>query len=146
MRAGDVEVQLGALAPPADIAVQILQVSRSQIAPAVLVQDGPRDIGRRVADLPAVLELALDLAERAAGKTGHEALVGEAVLELDVHRTAEGVQTENWIGSLQVDSVDGDVGDQIPVHHVTERLIEPDTIDVDREPLRRSLQPEAAKP
>ena len=140
MRRRDVEVQLGALAPPADIAVDVLQIGRLQIAPAVLVQHRAGDIGRCVAGLLAVLELALDLTERAAGEVGLEALPGEAVLELDVHRAAEGVEAEHRVGALEIDPVDGDVGDQVPVHRVAERLIEPNAVDIDREPLRGSLQ------
>ena len=66
MRRRDVEVQFGAVAAPADIAEDILQVGRLQITPAALVQHGAGDIGRFVADLLAVLELALDLTEGAA--------------------------------------------------------------------------------
>ena len=66
MRRRDVEVQFGAVAAPADVTVDVLQVGRLQIAPAILVQRGTRDIGGCVADLLAVLELALDLTEGAA--------------------------------------------------------------------------------
>ena len=134
------------LAAPADVAVEILQVGGLQIAPAALVQPVAGDIGRCVAGLLAVLELALDLTERAAGEIGLEALIGEAVLELDVHRAAEGVEAEHRVGAFEIDLVDGDVGDQVPIHRVAERLVEAHAVDIDGEPLRRALQRRGREP
>src|SRR5580704_6018113 len=99
-------MQLAAVAPPANVAIYILQIRRLQIAPAILVQHGTRHIGGRIARLQAVLELTLDLTEGAAGDITLEPLPGESILQLDVHRPAQGVEAEHRIGTLDVDLVD----------------------------------------
>src|ERR1700733_7038888 len=139
MRRSDVEVQFSTIAAPADVAKNVLEVCRLQITPAALVQHASGDVGRCVAGLLAVLEFTLDLAEGATRNIGLEALPVEAVLELDIHRAAESVEPENGVGTLEIDPVDGDVRNEIPVHCVAERLIESDAVDVNGEPLRRSL-------
>src|SRR5277367_1435761 len=111
-------MQLAAVAPPANVAIYVLQIRRLQIAPAILVQHRARDIGGRVTRLQTVLELTLDLAEGAAGDIALEALPGEAVLQLNADRSAQGVEAEHRVGTLDVDLVDRDVGDQVPIHRV----------------------------
>jgi hypothetical protein len=96
--------------------------------------------------LLAELEFTLDLAARAAGQVRLEAMIGEAVLELDIHRTAAGVESEHRIGSLEIDPVDGNVGDQVLIHRIAEWLIEADTVDIHGESLRRSSQGRRRKP
>ena len=56
VRRCDVEMQLGPLTSPADIAIEILHVGGLQIAPSILVQHGAGDIGGYIVDLLAVLE------------------------------------------------------------------------------------------
>ena len=56
------------VAAPADIAIKILDAGGLQVAPAVLVQAAGRDIGRDVAALLAILEVAAERAERSAGE------------------------------------------------------------------------------
>ena len=111
-----------------------------EVAPAVLMQHGAGDVGAGVADLLAVLELADDLAEGAAVEGGLAAVIGEAVLELHAQRSAQRVEAEDRVGPFQVDLVDREAGDQVPVHRVAERVVEAGAVDVDRQALRRPLQ------
>ena len=142
----DVEVQLGPVAPPTDIAIEVLQVRRLQIAPAVLVQHRAGNIGRCIIDLLAVLEFGQDLPEGAAGEIGLEALPCETVLELNVHRAAKCVQAEYGIGTFDIDPVDCDVRDEIPIHGIAEGLVEPQAVYVDRQTLGSSLQARSGEP
>ncbi len=95
-------MHLGAVAAPADIAVEVLDVRGLQVAPAVLMLLGGGDVGADVAHLLAVLDFADDPAERAAVEIRLAAMVGEAVLELHAQRSAQRVQAEYRVGALQV--------------------------------------------
>src|SRR5207253_7197835 len=80
--ADDVQVHLGTVAAPADIAVHLVQVGRLLVAPAALMLDRASDVGCTVAAAPTVLNVGADLAERSAIGTELTALVGEAILHL----------------------------------------------------------------
>ena len=74
------------------------------------------------------------------------ALIGEAVLELHIQRAAEGVQAEHRVRSDQVHLVDRHIRDQVEIDRVAESRVEADAVDVDSEPLRRSLQRRCLEP
>ena len=133
-------MHLTAIAAPADIAEEVDQVGGLRLAPAVLVHAVRRDIGRDIAALHTVLQLGLVLAERAAKQIEFAAVVGEAVLHLHRDGPAERVEPEDRVRALDVDPVDRDAGEQVPVDGIAERLVEPRTVDVDGEPLRVTLQ------
>src|ERR1700761_6673710 len=133
-------MQFPAFAAPADVAIEVLDGGGLQIAPALLRYPARREVGRSIAALLAVLEITAVSAERTAVKADLCALVGEAVLELNVQRTAERVQTEHRVGPFKVHLFDRDIGYQVEIDRIAESRVETDTVDVDSEPLRRSLQ------
>ena len=64
-----------------------------------------------------------------------------AVLGLDRQRAAERVEPEQRIRPRHQRNLrDGDARDQVPTHHVAERLVQPDAVHVDRKALRRAEQ------
>jgi hypothetical protein len=89
----------------------------------------------------AVLELNCPPSKTAATRLDRCAWLAPAVLCFDRHGAAQRIQPKHRIGSRnQRDFGDRDAGDQIPAHHVSERLILPDSVHVDRDPLRRPEQ------
>ena len=106
--------------------------------PAVLAQD-PR--GRVHADRSPVepeLRGARALVERAAGELRVHALVAEAVLHRDGEGASQRVQAEEGTAAQQVNAADRDVGYQVPVDAVAERLVDAHAVLVDRNSLRRA--------
>ena len=67
-------------------------------------------------------------------------MVGEPVLHPHRQCAAQGVETKDRVGADEVHAVDREVGDQIPIDSVAERLIESDPVHIDREALRVALQ------
>src|SRR5262245_39101613 len=100
-------MRLAVRAAPTEVSVGVLQVRRLHVTPAVLVQYRAGQVGRHRPELMAPLELALPLPERSGGQVKLAALPGEAVLHLDVDRSAQRVQSEHWIGPFDVQAVDG---------------------------------------
>ena len=139
-------MQLRRCPAPADIAVEILDAGRLQIAPAILMHAAARDIDRDVAALLAVLKIAAERRERPAGKFEFAAVIGEAVLQLHVHRTAQRVEAEDRVRADEVHFADRHVRQQVEVHRVAKRLVEAHAIDVNRESLRRALQRRRLEP
>ena len=133
-------MQLAGVAAPTDIAVEILEIRRLQIAPAVLVHSARRDINRGITALLAVLEVAAERRERPAEYLELAAVIGEAILELHVQRATEGVQAEHRVRAFQVHRVDRHAGQQIEIDGVAKCLIEAHAVDIDGQPLRRTLQ------
>ena len=137
MRTQGIEMQLGSIAAPADIAVEILRSPRTEDRAS---HPGATRCRRR---MPRCCRSArpywksrLNQTERSARKLDLAAVVGEAVLELHVHRAAERVQAEHRVRAFQIDLVDRQIGDQVQIDGVAERLIEADAVDVDGETLR----------
>ena len=125
LRAGDVEVDLGVWTAPAEIGEHILQVRRLQVAPAVLMQRRASDVDRDIVGLSAILEFTLQTSERAGGRRHLGALIGEAVPEPHIQRAARRVQAEHGVGAHEIDPVDGDIGQKVPVDRVAELLAAP---------------------
>ena len=68
-------------------------------------------------------------------------LPAAAVFGLQGQRSAERVQPEQRVRARhQRHFRNGDSRDEVPAHHVAERLIEPDSVHVDRDALRRAEQ------
>ncbi len=122
----------------ADGAVELAQRVGGELAPAVFLERAARRIDAPRPDPRAILQRDLPLAPGAAGDLGVTALVGEAVLHGQHHGAAQRVEAVDRIGAHYVDAVDGDVGEQVPVDRVAERLVDAHAILVDRQPLRRA--------
>jgi hypothetical protein len=97
-------------------------------------------VERLIAALDAVLNVTLHGAERTARDIGLAAGIGKTVLEGNVERSAEGIEAKQRVGAFHIDLVDGDIGDEIPIDGITERLIEADAIHVHGNALRGTLQ------
>ncbi len=123
----------------ADIAVEAPHVRLGEIAEAVVVQAFERAVdGVVLLDLLAPLRRALDAAERAAHEVELGALIGEAILHLQVDRATQRIEAEGGIVGHQRHRPDRGGGDQVPVHGIRERFVDADTVLVDREALRRA--------
>ncbi len=131
---------LPAAAAPADIAIEITNIGGLEITPTALVQPASGDVCRGVAALDPVLQLSLVVRERAAQKFDLGAVVREPVLHPHRQSPAQGIEAEYRIGADEVHPVDRKLWDQIPVDRIAERLIEPHPVQIDREPLRVTLQ------
>ena len=65
----------------------------------------------------------------------------EAVLETEGEGAAEGVQSEGRIGpGAELDAVEGELRQEIELHRVAERLVDPDAVLVDGDALRHADQ------
>ncbi len=135
---GDVQMNLGRRPPPAQIQEAALDLRfAGRLKSAVMdVFAGPID--REIADLLAVLQVRPQAAVGAGIGREVAAVEIEAVFQLDVHRAAERVQAEQGVRGFDRDALDRDRGNEIPVHRVAKRIIEPRPIDVDRQSLRRA--------
>jgi hypothetical protein len=133
-------MQLAGVTAPADIAVEILEVGRLQIAPAILMHPARRDVHSGIATLLAIFEVAAERAERSAVQLKLRALIGETVLELHAQRAAQRIQAEHRVRALQVHLVNRHIGQQIEIDGVAKGLVETDAVDVDGQPLGRALQ------
>ena len=139
-------MHLAFVAAPADIAVEVLEIGGLKITPAALVQSAGGDIDRCVAALAAVLDVGPIGVERATGQLALTAVIGEAILELHVQRTAEGVQAEHRVRAFQVQLIDCQAGQQVEIDRVAKALIEADTVDIHSQTLRCPCSAEAWKP
>ena len=102
--------------------------------------------GAPVAPMAAVARALGGLAEAAELHPGFAAGGGAAVLGAQQHRAAQGVEAEHRVGDgHEADGADGVGGDQIPVHHVAEGLIEPYPVLEHRQALRRAQQGRGGK-
>ncbi len=137
---GQIQVNLNAVVLDAPITVEILDVGRLQIAPAILVDHAARGIERLVAALLAVLNIALDLPERSAGNISFTPMIRKSILQRHVDRAAQRIQPEHRVTPLHIQLADRHVRDQVPVHRVAKRLIETDAVRIDGNALRCALQ------
>src|SRR5271155_1283640 len=128
------------LVTPAEVGIEIVDFRGLQVAPAALLESVPGDVEGGAAVLLAVLELALALAEGAAGQVGLETVVAETVLQHHVERATERIETVDWVRADDVDAVDGDIWNNIPVDRVAERLVEAHSVEVNRKTLGNALQ------
>ncbi len=131
---------LGRAGLPAEVGVELAEVGRRVLAPAALGEAGGGDVEAARSGPDAVLHLGLRPPEAAAGKLQDPARVAESALELHRQGAGQGVQPEGRVGGGQFDPLDRHVRDQVPVHRVAERLVEPGPVDIDRQPLRRAHQ------
>ena len=133
------QMQLGSVALPAEIAVEADDVGRRFEAPAILVHPLRGNIDGGVAEPGAVLRVAAEMPERTALGVGFVALIAEPVLHLEADSAAQRVQAEYRIVGPQIGARDRIGRDQVPVHRVAERLVEPDAVEINRHALRGAL-------
>jgi hypothetical protein len=107
----DIDVDLAALAAPAEVAVKVPQLGGLHVAPAALLQGAARDVGGDVPALDAVLEFSLVFCERAAEQVDLGAVIGEPVLHLHRNRAAERIQPEDRVRAHHVQAVDRQIRD-----------------------------------
>ena len=129
-------MHLATVAAPAEVAIDLPQVRRAGLPPALLVGAGNGDVGGGVVALQPVLHRSADAAVGTGVRHQFAAVIGEAVLELHRQRAAERVQPEHRVGAFDVDAADRDRGDQVPVDGFAERLVEAGAVDIDGEALR----------
>ena len=111
------------------------------IAPAVFTKPVACAVPTKGTVVAAVLQLGVGAIETAAGKLDLATGMRETALGPHGQRTAQRVQTESRVGTGdQVNAGNRRIGDQIPVDRVTEGLVDANTIDEDRQPLRRAEQ------
>ena len=80
----------------------------------------------------AVLQSGGALPERAARQFQLAALILESVLHADRDGTAECIESVDGARADEFDPVDRDVGKQIPIDGVAERLVDTNSVLVDR--------------
>ena len=78
----------------------------------------------------------MDAPERASENFSFGALIGEAVPQADCEGSAQSVQSISRVRADEIDSIDGNIGDEIPVGGIAKRLIESRAVDVNSEALR----------
>ena len=144
--AGKADVERALVAARPDIGIDLAQPIGRELAPAVGIVPPPGDIGAPIADPLAVLELLAALPERADGELVLEALIGETVFHRDHRSAAEGVESVNGIGADDVEPLDGDIRDEVPLDGVTKGFVDAHTVLVDGKTLRcaqhgRGLEP-----
>ncbi len=138
-RDGEGEVALAAA--PAELAEQLAHVRRRARAPAALVEAVAGDEPVQLVAPAAGLELDRGAAERAGQRLHRGAAVREAALRAHRQRAAERVEAEQRVAARhQRDRGQRRARDQVPAHHVAERLVEAHAVEVDRQPLRRAEQ------
>lgn len=133
-------MQFAFVVAPAEISVNSSQLRRRLQAPALIVDALCGEVNRERSILAAILDRTIEAAERAAKRFAFEALVGEAVLHLNVDRAAERVETEDRIVGQDVSSRDCVCRNKVPVDRVPEGFIKTDAAHVNRETLRGALQ------
>ena len=134
------EVDLGVRPSPAEIAVEAREPRRRLVAPAVILEAFGGEIEPPLALAHAVLQRAADAAVGAAGRIDFEAVIGEAVLHLQVDGAAQCVEAEGGVVGPDVGAADGNRRDQVPVDGIAEGFVDADALHVDGEPLRGALQ------
>ncbi len=135
--AGQRQAQLAPVAADGEVAVAAQDLRGRMQAPAVVLAALDGQVGRLAVPGPGDLRRAEGLAERAAPRREAGSAV-KAALHLHAERPGQGVETEGRALGLQVGPGDGDLGNQVPVHRVAERLVEARAALVDRQPLRPS--------
>ena len=95
------------VALPAEVAVEAAEIGRRLEAPAVVFSTLRRDIDAAFALLPAELQREPLMRPYEPPMLRLGALLGEAVLHLDVDGAAERVEAEDRVAGPDVDAVDG---------------------------------------
>ena len=139
--AGQAEVGFGGTAAIRELAEELSGFGRRTVTPAILLEIVGRHIPAERPGLAAVFQLDAAAPEAAAGQFGTGAGIGKAVLGTNRQSTAEGVEAEHRIRTgHQVDAGNCRIGQQFPVHRVTEGFIDAHAVNINRQPLRRTEQ------
>ena len=139
-------MQFGGIPAPADVTIELPNVGGVGLPPTIGVQTIGGDVSRGVAAPDAILERAADGPERPGMRLGRRTVPGETILHLDRQRPAERIEAEDGVGTLEIHFVDGDIGQQVPVHRVAERLVEPHPVQIDGQSLRIAIERGRGKP
>ena len=125
-----------------DLREELLHVRRRVVAPAVLVEPRAGDVSvKAVLEGAAGLELSDEALPRPPGELERDTRMRVAALRSQRQRAAEGVESEQRIGSgHERDAVERRLRNQVPGDDVAERGVYPDTVLVDGETLRRPEQ------
>src|SRR6185437_13539467 len=102
-----------------------------ELTPAVRLIIPSADISGVVPHLLAILQDLARLAEGAAGSLAREAVKGEAVLHRHQRGAAERVEPVDRVAADQIEAVDGEVRNQVPVDGVAEAFIDAHAVLVD---------------
>jgi hypothetical protein len=138
-------MHLGAAVAPTNIAEEILHISALQIPPALLVQFAAGDINRGIAVLSTILPLGLDLPERSTRQISLPTRGIEPVLGRHIDRPTERIEPKHRVRAFNIERTYRHLRQNLPVHRVAERRVEPCAIDIDRKPLLGPLQRRCGK-
>ncbi len=138
---GVAEVQVVTVRPARDLAKQTAVAAGGIGGETVLMLVLHRKEIAPVARMGAITCLLGCLAEAAEFHADVAAWRRQAVLGVQQHRTAQGVETEHWVGDgHEMDGAYGVGRNQVPVHHVAEGLVHPHPVLKHRQALRCAQQ------
>ena len=136
VRAGIAEIQLRGVRMHAKRRIHIPHPVVGEPPPTVPVQRSTRDIDAEDARIESILRGHRAIAVGAARQLDVRALVGETVLHRDGYGATEGVETVDRTRAHELDLVDGDVREKIPIDGIAERLVDAHAVLIDRQTLR----------
>ena len=137
--AGEVQVELGAVALCTDVGVHAADARSGEVAVAVVVNALE---GQEAAPRSAVAtdgQAALVATERAAHDVELGTLEVEAVTHHDGQSTTERVETEHRVGADDGHAADGVVGQEVVVDDIAEALVDAHAVLIDGEALRHAV-------
>src|SRR5690242_6479364 len=106
------------------------------LAPSAFTARFARAIERVISLLNAALKTSFETAKRATAPGQLRTWKIEAVPELHRNRTTQRIQPKHRIGALDRGTRDRVLRNEIPIHRVPKRMIEPYTAGINRQPLR----------
>src|ERR1700733_3306492 len=121
-----------------DIAVEASHIRGAEIAVAVVVHAFQGAVDRPIADLIAPLQRTLETAEGAPHHVNLGTVIVETIFHLNGDGAAKRIETIGRIVRHHGDRLDRRSRYQIPIDGVAERLVDADTILIDRQSLRRT--------
>src|SRR3984885_8286789 len=122
----------------ADIAVEAPDIRGAEIAVAVVVHAFQGAVDRPIADLIAPLQRTLETAERAPHHVNLRAVIVEAIFHLNRDGAAKRIETLGRIFRHHGDRLYRPSRYQVPIDGIAERLVDTDTVLIDRQSLRRT--------
>src|SRR5450830_725035 len=124
----------------AKVGVEPLDPRRGVITPAVFMDFFTGGVEGPVVFLGTVLQRAADASERSSCDLGFQSVIGEAVLQLQIDRPAEGVESEDRIAGPYVSTVNGHGGHQVKIHGIAKRFVDTHAVQINGQPLRGALR------
>ena len=123
-----IKIDLEFVARHRNVTVKPGQLRFGFVAPAAVVLAIGGDVSRKILVGPARLHFRAPALPVATVSFCLHALEAEAVMHVDGDRTAQCIEAEGGIVVDQIHATDGGLGDQVPLHCVSESLVNADTV------------------